>query len=293
MSKFQHKYLFFIFLFVFLACSKRPSDVLNVREMTNLLVDLHTLDGIFATFEFHHLNADERNRFYETVLEKHNTSQEQLDSSLVWYSRDPKRFERIYARVLTRLTKQLEAIEAGKFHPLLPAPIILASTEIWNDTTHFVLKNRAAERNQLAFAIIDSTLMMQDIYVLQFYMKVMPADSCANQRIQFNVHYADGAMDSVYYSVRNDGELHRYTLRLTAEREAKIDSLTGRFFAIDTCLFAQNAHIENISLTRQYNADIQEKLQAKTELLERFRTFEFRLFPMPNEKISRFGVGIR
>ena len=290
MSKLQNKYLFFFLFLVFFACTNRPRDVLNVREMTNLLVDLHTLDGVFATFEFHHLNEDERNRYYEAILKKHNINQAQFDSTLVWYSRDPKRFERVYARVFKRLTKQLEDVNAGKFHPIIPAPIMLASAEIWNDTTHFALNNRASERNLLNFTIIDSALMMQDIYILRFDMKVMPEDSCANQRIQFNVHYADGAMDSVYYFVQNDGNLHQYMLRLIAEREAKIDSLTGRFFAVDSCLFAQNAHIENISLMRNYNADIQEEMRTKTEIIEQFRTLEFRLFPMPNERVSRLLI---
>lgn len=290
MSKFQHKYLFFFFLLVFFACTNRPREVLNVREMTNLLVDLHTLDGIFTTFEFQHLSADERNRYYEAILEKHNVNQAQFDSTLVWYSRDPKRFERVYTRVLKHLTKQLEEIKAGKFHPILPAPALLASTEIWNDTTHFVLNNRASERSRLDFTIIDSTLMMQDSYILRFDMKVMPEDSCVNQRIQLNIHYADGAMDSVFYFVRNDGDLHHYTLRLTADRQAKIDSLTGRFFAVDSCLFTQNARIENISLMRNYNADIQEELQAKTERIELFRAFGFHLFPISNERVSRLLI---
>jgi len=291
MSKFQNKYLFFILLLTFFACTNRPRDVLNVREMTNLLVDLHTLDGIFETFEFSHLNADERNRYYEAVLKNHNINQAQFDSTLVWYSRDPKRFERVYARVLKRLTNQLDEVKAGKFHPIFPAPIRLANVDIWSDTTHFVLNNRVAERNQLDFTIIDSTLMMQDIYVLHFHMKVMPEDSCANQRIQLNVHYASGFVDSVYQLVRNDGNMHEYTLRLTADREARIDSLTGRFFAVDSCFFVQNAHIDLITLDRKFNADIQDELRAKTELIERFRTFEFRLLPMPSEeRISRLLI---
>ena len=254
-----------------------------MRDMTNLLVELHTLDGVFATYEFQHLNTDERNRFYEAVLERHNTNQAQLDSSLVWYSRDPKRFEKIYVRVMNQLENQLEIARASNL--MIPEILPVFSTaELWNDSMHFTLKNSAAARNELAFTIIDSTLMMQDLYILRFYQRIMPEDSCANQRIHFNIHYASGQVDSLQRFVQNDGKLRRYTFRLIADREEKIDSLTARFFAVDSCLFAQNSHIENISLIRKYNADIQEELQEKTELIERFRRFEYRLFSMPSER---------
>jgi hypothetical protein len=201
---------------------------------------------------------------------------------LVWYSRDPKRFEKIYVRVLNQLTYQLDIAKAGN---LTPEVLFTFSTvELWNDSTHFVLKNDSSARNKLAFTIIDSTLMMQDLYILRFYQRVMPEDSCANQRIYFNVHYASGQVDSLKRFVQNDGKLRRYTFRLIADRKEKIDSLTGRFFATDSCLFAQNAYIKNISLTREFNPEIQDELREKTEKMERFRTFEYRLFPMLNER---------
>ena len=113
-----------------------------MKEMTNLLVDMHTLDGIFATYDFHHLTAGERDQYYEAILEKHRTNQAQFDSSLVWYNRDPKRFEKVYVRVINRLTAELEAVKAAKIPPIIPAPIALESTELLNDTTfYYVLRN--------------------------------------------------------------------------------------------------------------------------------------------------------
>jgi hypothetical protein len=248
-----------------------------MREMTDLLVELHTLDGVLTGYQFRHLNTDERNRFYEAVLERHNTNQAQFDSSVVWYSRDPRRFERIYARVINQLTNKLDVARKENLMPDIF--VALSTAELWGEhETEFTLNNRASERNELAFTIIDSALMMQDLYVLQFYQRVMPEDACTGQRIIFNIHYASGQVDSLYRSVQNDGLLRRYTFRLFAGREEKIDSLTIRFFASDSCLSAQNARIENISLTRKYSAENQQKLRIKTELAERFRRIEYWLF---------------
>ena len=289
MLKNRTTYLFFFLLIItFLACSRRPSDVLTMREMTDLLVELHKLDGILAGYQFRHLNTDERNRFYEAVLERHNTNQAQFDSSVVWYSRDPRRFERIYARVINQLTHKVDVARKENLMPDIFA--VISTAELWNEReTEFTLNNRASERNELAFTIIDSTLMMQDLYVLRFYQRVMPEDSCTNQRIVFSIHYASGQVDSLYRSVQNDGLLRRYTFRLFAGREAKIDSLTVRFFATDACLSAQNSHIENISLTRKYSAENQQKLREKTELAEQLRRFEYWLFTRSSNR-EKMGI---
>lgn len=36
------------------ACSTRPKDVPDSKQMTDLLVDMHTLDGIFSTEGYRH-----------------------------------------------------------------------------------------------------------------------------------------------------------------------------------------------------------------------------------------------
>lgn len=281
----------FIFICVLLvsACSNRPKEVLSMKEMANVLVELHTLDGVFATGEYRSLDTNEKNKYYEAVLEKHRIDQAQFDSSLVWYSRDPKKFEKIYVRVVDRLTAEENDVKTGKYYPIVPKdslPIVLTTAGLWKDSTRFVLKNDSSARNQLAFTIVDSALMMQDTYVLRFLHRIEPEDSCDNQHIHFNVHYANGQVDSLYCPVLSDGKLRRYTLRLHAGREEKIDSLSGRIFALDSCLFAQNAYVDSISLVRKYNADIQETLRTKTELHEAYRTFEYRLFPLPSERFD-------
>jgi len=286
MSKFQNKYLFFIFFLFFLACCNRSKEVLNMKEITNILVELHTLDGIFAMDEFRHLDASEKSKYYEATLEKHRIDRAQFDSSLVWYSRNPKKFEIIYTRVVDRLTTEEEAIRAGKYHPIIVVPTTLASTDIWKDSTQFILQNDSSARNQLAFVIVDSTLMMQDTYVLRFLHKIEQEDSCMNQHIHFNVHYANGLVDSIHYPTHHDGKLRRYTLRLDADKQEKIDSLSMKILASDSCYLVQNAYIDSISLMRKYNANIQNELRDKTELHEEFRLSNYRLFTLPNDKFD-------
>ncbi len=286
MPKFQNKYYFFFIFLLFFACSNRPKDVLSIREMTEVLVDIHTLDGIFTTDEYRDVNMDEKNKYYEAVLRDHKIDQAQFDSSIVWYSRDPKKFEKIYVRVIDRLTNEEELVKKGKYHDILSVPAVFTAENIWKDSTRFILKNIPSGRNQLRFSIADSALMTQDLYILRFLHRIEPTDSCKHQAIHFNIYYANGQVDSIYYPTRNDGKFRKYSLGLYASRKEKIDSLTGRILASDTCSFAQNAWVDSISLSRIYNKAGQEELRNITERHEEYRNSPYRLFPLPDD---RFG----
>lgn len=269
-----------------LSCSNRPKEVLSMKEMTDVLVDLHTLDGILGTEEYRSLKQEEKDKYYEAVLEGHSIHQAQFDSSLVWYSRDPKKFEKIYVRVVDRLTAEEEAVKAGKYHLIEPQNphLDLASVNLWKGSARFELANDSLSRRQPAIALADTALMTGDRYELHFRRRVAPEDSCAGQHLHFNLHYAGGAVDSIYLPSYADGKMRRYTLRLNARRKEKIDSLVVCFFATDSCLYGRRAYVDSISLIRRYEADKQEELRTLTEQHEAVRTFKYRLFPMPGEK---------
>ena len=102
------------------ACTNRPKDVLDMRDMTDVLVDIHTLDGVFASTSYSRFQEEERDAYYEAILVRHHITKAQFDSSLLWYSRDPKKFEKVYTRVIDQLTAEEAAVKAGKYHELLP-----------------------------------------------------------------------------------------------------------------------------------------------------------------------------
>ena len=91
---------------MFTAC--RGGDVLSKRKMVEVLTDLHKMDGILQ------VNGVVRNQdanemaYYEAVLASHGVSRAQFDSSLVWYTHHPQRFNKLYPRVLKNLEAEHE-----------------------------------------------------------------------------------------------------------------------------------------------------------------------------------------
>ena len=96
-------------LLLFTAC--RPKGVLSSREMRDLLYDLHRADGAIQVAGYNYSHDEELARYYQSVLDKHGVTQAQFDSSLVWYTDNPQRFNKIYPKVVARLEQDLQQQE--------------------------------------------------------------------------------------------------------------------------------------------------------------------------------------
>lgn len=89
----------------------RPSYVLSPSEMEVLLYDLHRADAILAENGYMYGRDEEQQAYYFVVLANHGITQEQFDSTLVWYTHHPERFDKIYPRVVERLDHDLLALQ--------------------------------------------------------------------------------------------------------------------------------------------------------------------------------------
>lgn len=114
---------------IFIGCSSRPDGVLNRKEMTRLLIDLHKADGIIYVAGKQYGYSEEKTICYQNVLNKYHVSQAQFDSSLVWYTANPKIFEKIYIDVIAELE---EEIAMTKVPPEIPKDVTCPSKSYWD-----------------------------------------------------------------------------------------------------------------------------------------------------------------
>ena len=92
----------------------RPSNVLDEATMENLLHDMHRIEGILYEEGYSIDKTDEIAAYYSVLLSKYGVTQAQFDSSLVWYTDHPTRFDKIYPRILERLQAEREAINQAE-----------------------------------------------------------------------------------------------------------------------------------------------------------------------------------
>ena len=249
---------------LFSACDNRPKRVLSQRQMTSVLTEMHKTDACMAERGLTYGRYSNKAPYYKFILKKYGITQAQFDSSLVWYTKNPREFDNIYDKVLVNLTSFQKEIKNGKYHPVDTIDLTRMRTNIWNKRTKYVL-TKDSVRTHLNFEITNSDLMFGDVYVLKFRQQIAPEDSCKKPRVVLRINYANGKIDSVYRTAFNDSLLRRYTFRFQAFRKLKIKSVSGELLSSKMYKGKLNVVIDSISLFREFNFKKQDSLRRVVE----------------------------
>lgn len=98
--------------FVLCTSSCRPRGVLSSRQMREVLYDLHYTEAVLQVSGYNYGHDEAVSRYYYETLRRHDITQAQFDSSLVWYTDHPERFNKIYPKVLVMLEEQGKLTDA-------------------------------------------------------------------------------------------------------------------------------------------------------------------------------------
>lgn len=93
-------------LFLLLGCGKQPSNVLKPEKMVDVLSDIQVTQAIYGNNPGVYENTSDKDALVNYVLQKHDVTQAELDSSLVWYSDNPDLYVKIHDKVTARLTEK-------------------------------------------------------------------------------------------------------------------------------------------------------------------------------------------
>jgi hypothetical protein len=258
-NKFIFQTIFIIGIILLFAACGRPKGVVSQDDMVNVLTDLHKLDGSLTAKGLMYNDADIRNEYYASVLKKYGITKAEFDSSLVWYSKNPKTFDRIYDKVILQLTDLQKDVNKGKYHAIDSVELAKVKYNIWTKRAKYALTKDSA-RTHLDFNIPDQNFMLGDVYVLKFLQRIAPEDSSTKQLIRFQINYVNGSVHGVIKQVENDGVTRRYTLRISSIHASKIKSISGELLGSTTYKGKLNATTDSISMTRIFNAMKQDSL---------------------------------
>lgn len=227
--------------------------------MVDVLTDLHKLDGSMNAKEISYSELSIKNDYYNSVLKKHDLTQAEFDSSLVWYSQNPKKFDKIYDNVIENLTNLESEINKYKYHPIDSTELAYSKLSLWNKQTKYTLTKDSA-RTHLDFEIPGENFMLGDVYVLKFIQRIGREDSCTEPFIRFQINYANGKIYRITKPASHDGVTRRYTFRLPAIQPSKIKSISGQLLGSKAYKGKLNATIDSITLTQVYKPAAQDSL---------------------------------
>ncbi|MCQ2192952.1 MAG: DUF4296 domain-containing protein [Paludibacteraceae bacterium] len=84
----------------------RGTPPLKKKEMIDLMVDVHVTQALMNRQNTIPSGELQKNRFYKSVLDKHNITEEQFDSAVAWYSRNANEYKAVYKAVIDTLEKR-------------------------------------------------------------------------------------------------------------------------------------------------------------------------------------------
>jgi hypothetical protein len=258
----------FFLLLLNTSCQRDEAEILGRNKMRKVLVDLHLLEGIFSV-KHPPLTEREQVYYYEALFQKHKISRADFDSSLVYYTRNPKIYERLYTRVLSDLNALNQEVLDGKFRKFIPDSVLYKpyTYSMWYKADSLVVKHDSL-RKELKFTLKDPALMIRDVYLWSFRIRISPADTTLAPYAVLRLHYADGKVDTLSHELKNDSVLRRYSFRLPAFRNQSIDSLSGSFMAAKEYGKKAAIRIDSIRISRGYVPMWQDSLRSRLDSLQ-------------------------
>lgn len=154
--------LYILFMSVLtIACeSSRPSYVLDEDKMEAVLYDVHRAHFSYSDYKDRE-NGARQYVLFLNVLKKHDVTQAEWDSSMVYYTRNANELERIYERLFERVNNEAIAMGAGVGE-------MTDTTDIWNAERQMLLFDYPPYTTKTWAVETDSLLSPGDRITLRF-----------------------------------------------------------------------------------------------------------------------------
>lgn len=203
-----------------------PSSYIQPDDLADILYDYYMCNSLAEQSD----DPDYNHRvYYLAVLKKHDVSEAEFDSSLVYYYTHAERLAKIYETVANRMKSEATKLGAsvGEMSKYANLTSQGDTANIWNESTCAMLMP-APPYNRLDFSLkADTTFKRGDSFVLNIMANFMYQSGTKDGIIYAKVSYT-GDSTAVFYANVNSSGLSR--LQIPANDEADIKSIDGFFY---------------------------------------------------------------
>ncbi len=214
-----------------LSCGKTPSGVLSQNEMADLIVDLQLADAYIDTHISEFETDSSKMVIKQSIFNKHGITQQDYDSSLVWYAHNMEDYIKAYDKAVHKLQKRFDKMSkdmgsepqdmeapgnhptgapSRNAHPAAPRGLNkhqlvrdtrADSTDIWQGKRSYMLA-QGAKRGFITFDIApDANKRPGDRYQLAYKL-----NRGGNEfKVSLNVDYIDGSTHQITRGTNSDG----------------------------------------------------------------------------------------
>lgn len=232
------KYIFLPFvLFLLVACEVRyPKNIIQPDKMEALLYDYHLVQVMTTDIAG---NEYKRKLYAEYVFDKHGVTKEEFDSSMVWYTRNPKHLYEIYSSLEEKLIAEVGDESDGKVGSISPALSDSVAMEgdrvnLWRGP-RLNLLSATPLMNRISYSFkADSTYHTGDSLAMSMNLLFISASESAIKQFAHAalvVEYADSTFSSAGYTINTSG---RHTIAVQRNHETAIKAVRGYVYYNDS-----------------------------------------------------------
>ena len=120
-------------LFLLTSCDKTPMGVLSTNEMADLIVDLQLADAYIDSHTEEFDSDSSMLVIKQSVFKKHGITQEEYDSSLVWYSHNMDDYIKAHDKAIGKLKERYDKLSKDIDLTKLKESIMNDMRKIWEE----------------------------------------------------------------------------------------------------------------------------------------------------------------
>ena len=223
--------LLFILFLIITSCSvELPSHVIPEGKMERVLYDYHLAQGM-AEAQGGDVEAN-RYLYVQKVFEKHHISEEQFDTSMVWYSGHADHLHKMYKRIDARLERAsteagLNIPEEDKFSRFTAEG---DTANIWQGRDILFLHGNREDNLYSLVIPADTSFLTGDYFMFRCGNRFVVQDNQREAYIQLQVLYDNDSTVSNTVMVNGDYDATLNILPAQVDKKHKIKSLTCTFY---------------------------------------------------------------
>jgi hypothetical protein len=232
------------------ACGKRmPKDVIPTDEMESILYDYHLTTAMqTAMLQVDNVKREAMRRY---IFSKHGVTEEQFDSSMVWYTRHPEELTRIYTRIQERFqteSKHVSNLLSSRAEGMtlsLPGDTV----DMWHGDDYYLLKANEPLHQMITFSMAADSNFQANDAIRWTARYVFRNETRAVVRMGLSIIYEN---DSVVGEVRNVTRSCTKSIYLPQDSAFRIRAINGFIYVPANGSKNSDILVHNMELMRYH-----------------------------------------
>lgn len=217
--------LSFACILIIAACTVEiPSDVIQPKEMEELLYDYHLAQALAS--DLPSIEKYKKELYERYVFQKHNITEAEFDSSLVWYMRNTKELNSIYDNLSKRFTKEKETLATYSRPEERSLQISPEgdTVNIWIDNRLYRLTNNRLTNKMLFKLSADSNYHVYDTFIWKLKADFLNQSVGEQAIMAMSLHFNNDSTMGVSQKIT---QTDYYSLSLQCDSNYQLREITG------------------------------------------------------------------